>query len=42
MLTADTSKFDASVAIVADVMPEHFAACRLAEMFARLQRHEVR
>lgn len=42
MLTADASKFDVSVSIVADVMPEHFLpTSRLAEMFARLQRHEV-
>lgn len=42
MLTADASKFDASVAIVADVIPDHFLSpSRLAEMFARLQRHEV-
>lgn len=42
MLTADASKFDASVAIMADVMPDHFLPpSRLAEMFARLQRHEV-
>ena len=42
MLTADASKFDASVAIVADVIPDHFLPPnRLAEMFARLQRHEV-
>ena len=42
MLTADSSKFDASVAIVADVIPDHFLPpSRLAEMFARLQRHEV-
>lgn len=42
MLTADVSKFDASVAIVADVIPDHFLSpSRLAEMFARLQRHEV-
>lgn len=42
MLTADVSKFDASVAIVANVIPDHFLSpSRLAEMFARLQRHEV-
>lgn len=42
MLIADVSKFDASVAIVADVIPEHFLSpSRLAGMFARLQRHEV-
>ncbi len=42
MLTADASKFDAAVAIVADVIPEHFLPpSRLAEMFVRLQRHEV-
>jgi hypothetical protein len=42
MLTADASKFDAAVAIVADVVPEHFLPpSRLADMFARLQRHEV-
>lgn len=42
MLTADASKFDAAVALVADVIPEHFLPpSRLAEMFTRLQRHEV-
>ena len=42
MLTADASKFDAAVAIVAEVVPEHFLPpIRLADMFARLQRHEI-
>lgn len=42
ILTADASKFDAAVAIVADVVPGHFLPpSRLADMFARLQRHEV-
>jgi hypothetical protein len=42
MLTADASKFDAAVAIVANVVPEHFLpSSRLADMFVRLQRHKV-
>jgi hypothetical protein len=42
MLTGDPSKFDTSVATVAEVIPDHFLPPnRLAEMFARLQRHEV-